>query len=116
MKKAAKTEPVKIDPHNIRPRVMNQVSVLLTQLETGEHTTMRERVQALVAISRIEQIYFMLAMKEKPPDDRSGSTVKKYATAFSADAISRRKTGTGPDDTEPDDWFERADIDTDDPE
>lgn len=105
----------KADTYNIRPRLLRQVSVLLSQLEAGAHITLRERVQALVAIGRIEQIF--VALKKAEPDESNrGATVTKYATAFT-DAASRRKTGAGairavpePDDS----WFETDDADTDD--
>jgi hypothetical protein len=107
----------KLDPHNIRARVFNQVSALLTQLEERDtdHVTMKERIAALVAISRIEQIYFMLRLKEQPANEQSGSTVRKYASAFE-NAGGRRKTGTGATEPEPDDWFEHTDRDDDIPD
>lgn len=109
---SGKTE---LDPKQIGPRLYNQVSALLTQLETGEHITLKERVQALVAIGRLQQIFLALR-KGQPDDERAGSTVKKYATAFSAaDAAGRRKAAarskTRP---EPADWFEHADTADDD--
>jgi hypothetical protein len=107
-----KSGPVEPDKPNIsiRSRVFNQVGALLTQLEEGEHVTMRERVQALIAISRIEQIYFMLKLKEQPENEQSGSTVRKYATAFSKDAVSGRAANRRTE-PEPDDWFEHAERD-----
>jgi hypothetical protein len=109
-----KTAPKKLDPYNIRPRLMKQVSMLLGQLETSEHITVRERVQALVAISRIEQIFLMIRIKEPDEPDRSGTVVKKYAAAF-ANADGRRKPhpGSAEPKHEPDDsWFD--DVESDD--
>jgi hypothetical protein len=84
-----------LDPHNINSRLQNQVATLLTQLEEGEHVTLRERVQALVAIGRI-QIMFVGLRKEKADEPERGSAVRKYAAAFEANDARRRKTGTGP--------------------
>jgi hypothetical protein len=89
------------------------VSELLTQLETkGEKVTMRERTMALVAVGRLQQIFAALR-KVSPDDERSGSTVKKYATTFApTDAAGGRKKTARPAVTDPD-WFEHADVDTD---
>lgn len=84
-----------LDPHNINSRLQNQVAALLTQLEEGEHVTMRERVQALVAIARI-QLAFMGLRKEKTDEPERGSAVRKYAAAFEANDARRRKAGAGP--------------------
>ena len=83
-----------VDPHNINSRLQNQVSQLLTQLEEGEHITMRERVQALVAIGRV-QVMFMGLRKEKADEPDRGSAVRKYASAFEANDARRRKGGAG---------------------
>lgn len=113
MAKIAKVE--KADTYNIRPRLLRQVSVLLTQLEDGEHITLRERVQALVAIGRMEQIFVALKKAEPDESDR-GTAVRKYETVFS-NAAGRRKAVAGSArpaaDPEPDDsWFEPDDDDT----
>lgn len=88
------------DPLNITGRLYNQVAELLKQLEEGEHITLKERVAALVAISRI-QIVFLNLRKEKDDGADAGSTVRKYATAFTKDAVSRRKKTTRPAEPEP---------------
>ena len=83
-----------VDPHNINARLQNQVAQLLTQLEEGEHITLRERVQALVAIGRV-QIMFVGLRKEKADEPDRGSAVRKYASAFAANDARRRKAGAG---------------------
>jgi hypothetical protein len=104
-----------LDPHQIASRLHYQVGELLTQLETkGEKITMRERVQALAAIGRLQYLWAVIRAKEPQDDERSGSTVKKYASAFpAADAAGRRKKASGAK-PEPADWFEHVDIDHDD--
>lgn len=105
-----------LDPKNINGRIYNQVAELLTQLETGEHITLKERVQALVAISRIQMIFVGLR-KEKLVDADTGSAVKRYATAFSKnDARGRKKVARGgKSEPEPDsEWFERDEFAPDD--
>jgi hypothetical protein len=100
-----------LDPLNVGPRLYNQMSELLEQLETkGERVTMRERTMALVAIGRLQQIMAALR-KAQPDDERSGTAVKKYTSAFAPpDAAGRRKANARP---EPEDWFEHADVDRD---
>jgi len=79
---------------------------MLTQLEEGEHITLKERIAALIAIGRI-QVIFMGLRKEKVDDSAvAGSKVRKYAAGFKANDLGRRATASGhaiePDD-EPDD-------------
>jgi hypothetical protein len=108
---AAKT----LDPEGVAPRLYKQVSVLLTQLERGSGITVRERTQALAAIARIQAIWAALRKANPDESERSGSTVRKYASAFSANAAGRRKANTGSEpNAEPDDWFESTTDDDDD--
>lgn len=88
------------DPLDINGRLYKQVSELLTQLETGEHITLKERVAALVAISRIQYVFVNLR-KEKVGDTDAGAAVRKYATAFTKDAARGRKKTTRPAEPEP---------------
>lgn len=79
------------DPRNINGRLYAQIDALLTQLETGEHITLKERIAAMIAVARI-QVAFVGLRKEKVPDDVvAGSTVRKYATAFANDTRRRAK-------------------------
>lgn len=104
------------DPLNINGRLYYQIGALLSALEQADedHITLRERIQALVAIGRIQTIFVGLR-KEKIGDDSAGSAVRKYAVAFQDDA-GRGKKGRRTDTTESerDDWFEHAAIDSDD--
>jgi len=101
------------DPEDVNRRLYHQVSALLSQIEerdSGEKLTMRERVQALIAIGRLQQIF--VAMRKGGNDaGGTGSTVKKYAAAFSNAAD--RGVGNARDrsEPEPDDWFEPGDDD-----
>lgn len=93
-----------------RDRVAKLQDRLLEKLETNDKITVKELIAALTAIARIEQIMQLLALKRADSDEQSGSRVRQYAGAFSADAASRRKTHTGAGQPEPDDWFERTPL------
>ena len=107
------------DPLDVNKRLYNQVSALLGQLEEKDSrnkVTMRERVSALVAIGRIQQLF--IAMRKASGDVGSGATVKKYATAFT-DAAGRRAANARRDaahaaEPEPGNWFEQNRDDGDD--
>jgi hypothetical protein len=105
------------DPYNINSRILKQVSELLTQLEEGEHVTLKERFQALASIARIQYIFVNLR-KEKADEPERGATVKKYAGAFAAHGAGRparsARRAKPASDAIADDWFENADRDGDD--
>jgi hypothetical protein len=85
------------DPLNVNRRLYDQISKLLDQLDerdSRELVTMRERIAALVAIGRI-QIIFASLRKEKGHDNASGSSVRKYSAAFTANADARGKEPPG---------------------
>lgn len=103
------------DPEQVNTRLYHQVSALLAQIEEKDSRskiTIRERVQALVAIGRLQQVFAALR-KASPHDSTRGATVKKYATAFSANATGRGdahpRSGTRAE-PEPTDWFERDEF------
>jgi hypothetical protein len=102
---------------NINARLYRQVSKLLEQLEEGEHVTLRERIQALVAVGRV-QVIFLNLRKEQLGDDEPGSTIKKYAAAFRKNGPGRRATSAraaARPEPEPDGgWEGNADADFDD--
>jgi hypothetical protein len=113
------------DPDQVNQRLYKQVSALLSQLEDKDSrskVTMRERIAALIAVGRIQQLF--IAMRKASGDVGSGATVKKYATAFTnnaaggrtADARARAdaKRDIAASEPEPEDWFERDDDDPDD--
>lgn len=79
-----------LDPKNINARLYNQVSELLTQLESSE-VSLKERIAALVAIGRMQVIFLNLRLKDKSDEPTTGSAVRKYSTAFQAHDTRRRK-------------------------
>ena len=99
MKKATATAPHPsraLDPKSVNSRLYNQIDVMLTDLEQGEHITLKERIAALIAIAKI-QVVFVALRKEKTDDDgERGSAVRKYAGAFKADEPRGRKAGARP--------------------
>lgn len=105
--KTPATKIKRLDPDNIPVRLYRQVSELLTQLEEGENITLRERVQALLAIGRLVQLFD----KRGDNNEHAGSTVRKYESAFTTDGTRQRKANARPEEPEPDDWFESAEID-----
>lgn len=106
-------KPTSADTLSVNARLYRQVSELLLQLETNRHVTLRERVQALVAIGRI-QVLFVGLRKEKGADDTAGSTVRKYAGAFKNDAGRRAARSRRSEPEPPTDWFERPEYSDDD--
>lgn len=102
-----------LDPKSINARLYNQVSELLTQLETGEHVTLKERIAALVAIGRMQVIFLNLRLKDKADDTAAGSTVRKYTTAFQAHDARRRKAVAGSADADGDDPLDLGEFDDD---
>jgi len=85
-----------LDPKNIGSRLYNQVAVLLDQLETGQGVTIKERYMALAAIARIQAIFQAIRIKDGKDDEpTSGSSVRKYTTAFQAHDARRRKAAAG---------------------
>lgn len=77
------------DPHNVNSRLYNQLGRLLDELEKwDEAVTIPQRISALLAIGRI-QVLFATLRKENDDPEREGSSVRKYARAFT-DAARRR--------------------------
>lgn len=83
----------KQDPKDINLRLYRQMDMLLLQLEDpDQHITAKERAAAIAIIARIQAIFIMLRKEGKAEDDsRAGSSVRKYAEAFSNDAGRRKK-------------------------
>lgn len=92
-----------LDPLGINIRLYNQVSEVLHHLENDERVTLKERIAALVVIGRI-QVMFMGLRKEKIDDTSAGSSVRKYATAFTKahDTRGRKAIAGRRPDPEPD--------------
>lgn len=81
------------DPHNVNGRLYNQIAKLLDDLEqrdANEKVTIKERIAALIAVARIQTIFMTLRREHADASGTTGSTVRKYAGAFKADAGRRR--------------------------
>ena len=107
------------DPEQVNQRLYKQVSVLLRQLEDDDPDegmiTIRERIAGLIAIGRIQQLF--ITMRKATGDVGAGSTVKKFAAAFSSpDATGERNPDprTSGSDYKRTDWFEAAERANDD--
>lgn len=105
------------DPLNLKIRLYVQIGELLHVLEAGEGddgpVTLRERVAALTAIGRLQNL---LIDKAKDDDENAGSAVRKYARAFTNGARGRKKIAGSPaklisSDRE---WGDESDADGDD--
>jgi hypothetical protein len=80
------------DPLDVDGRLYRQVAKLLDQLEAeggDEEVSIRERIMALAAIARIRIAYTKIAADG---DENAGTTVRKYAAAFAANAAGGRGT------------------------
>ena len=87
-----------LDPKSINQRLYNQLARLLDYLESADRDgmmTMPQRINALIAIGRL-QVMFVGLRKEPRDPGREGRAVRKYAKAFAADATGRRKAASGP--------------------
>ena len=107
-----------IDPLEINVRLYRQISALLEQLENDD-VDIKVRYMALMAIARMQAVFVALRKEKFDAPDR-GSSVRKYAGAFTkqqANAARRRKAPARPAEPEPDDTNLDAiiDGDTDDP-
>lgn len=107
------------DPEQVNQRLYKQISVLLRQLEDDDpdegNITIRERIAGLIAIGRIQQLF--ITMRKATGDVGAGSTVQKFAAAFTApNAVGggAKDTGRERDNPEPDDWFDNAERANDD--
>jgi len=93
------------DPLDVNTRLYHHISKLLDELDkrnAHENVTLRERIAAIIAIGRL-QIMFMGLRKEAKDDHITGSTVRKYTSAFKTHDTGRRKKITGPSpEPEPD--------------
>lgn len=100
---------IKRDPLQLKARLYTQIGELLHQLEgaTDEPITVRERIAALVAIGRLQDL---LIEKGKDEDEHAGSAIRKYQTAFKNGAGRRKKISGSSDLAESDhNWGDDAD-------
>ena len=73
-----------LDPLDVNGRLYKQVARLLDQLEAEDGTiTMPQRINALIAVGRIQTIFAGLRSKAQD-EPNAGSAVRKYATAFAS--------------------------------
>ena len=83
-----------IDPLDVNGRLYRQMALLLDQLERGaEEISLRERIAALIAVGRVQTI-FMGLRKENRDEPNAGTAVRRYAKAFEANAIGKRKAAS----------------------
>jgi hypothetical protein len=102
------------DPLQVNSRLYRQISELLKDLESpAVNISTRERIAALVAIGRIQTLFVGLR-KENQNDTDAGSTVRKYAAAFSKNATGGRKKAARSAPTAVADPIDWDDDDTDD--
>jgi hypothetical protein len=102
------------DPLHLKLRLYIQIGEMLRQLEgDGEAVTMRERIAALTAIGRLQNL---LVDKGKDDDDTAGSAVRKYEGAFQNGPGKRKKIARpAAVKPEPTGWDDRDDGDGDEP-
>lgn len=96
-RKTAETETVLVDgdPLGVNRRLYAQMGKLLDDLEAAdleERMTIPQRINALIAIGRI-QIMFNTLRKGALDGGYAGSTVRRYAAAFAAPHAARPRTG-----------------------
>lgn len=86
---------IRRDPLQVKARLYTQIGELLHQLEgaTDEPITVRERIAALVAIGRLQDL---LIEKGKDEDENAGSAIRKYQSAFKNGSGGRKKVARSP--------------------
>jgi hypothetical protein len=107
--------PKALDPLNVNERLYKQLAKVLDDLEANsDDYTTPQRINALIAIARVQGA-FMALRKEDLNDRDTGSTVRKYSKTFAANAARGRKTNTRPVESEPDafQWNDSDDDPTD---
>lgn len=90
------------DPKNINGRLYEQISRLLDDMERAdadETMTFPQRINALIAVGRVQIMFAGLRKAEARESGSAGSSVRKYAAAFAKgpNAASRRKANAGSD-------------------
>lgn len=84
------------DPLNINARLYAQVGKLLDSLEKNDKNLgLKDRIAALIAVGRVQTIFVALRKEHKGDGSRSGSRVKKYASAFKTNVARGRKKAAG---------------------
>jgi hypothetical protein len=80
-----------LDPKNVNGRLYDCISILL---DNFQEMTVSEQVRTVAAIARI-QVLFIKLREDGGVATNTGTTVKKYAKAFEANAARRRKRVAG---------------------
>jgi hypothetical protein len=83
--------PAKLDPLDVNGRLYQMMSDLLDDMASMKKVGIRDRIAALVAIGRIQTMFMGLRKEFKVEQPAAGSTVRKFASAFSAHAARGRK-------------------------
>lgn len=88
------------DPLDINARLYKQLARLLDDMEAAdrdERMTMPQRIQALIAVGRVQTIFANLRKAQANDPADAGSAVRKYASAFSRpDAVGGRGASARP--------------------
>lgn len=89
------------DPRNVNARLYEQIARLLDDMEAAdaaELMTFPQRINALIAVGRVQIMFAGLRKADARDHGTAGSTVRKYAAAFkSPDAARRRTSNAGSD-------------------
>lgn len=93
---AAKTRPATgnktdaSDPLQVNARLYRQIARLLDQLEEADKDiTMPQRINALIAVGRIQIMFATLRKREADDPRTAGSTVRRYSAAFQSTNAAR---------------------------
>lgn len=93
---AAKTRPATgnkadaSDPLQVNARLYRQIARLLDQLEEADKDiTMPQRINALIAVGRIQIMFATLRKREQDDPRTAGSTVRRYSAAFQSTNAAR---------------------------
>ena len=85
-----------LDPLKVNARLYKQIARLLDDLEDGDNRneiTIPQRINALIAIGRIQGMFAGLRKAARDESDQpTGGAVRKFATAFKTNAP-RGRTG-----------------------
>jgi hypothetical protein len=93
------------DPLDVNNRLYKQIARLLDQLEKQDlldenGVTIPQRINALIAVGRIQIMFANLRKAQNVESGATGSAVRKYASAFSrANATRRGAINTRADDS-----------------
>lgn len=89
-----------LDPLKVNERLYRQIAKLLDQLEAGDDTedgiTIPQRINALIAVGRVQIMFANLRKAAANDGHDPGSEVRKYSQAFAkANGARRGKASSG---------------------